>query len=145
MSRDPYAGGRQVLSDLTAPKRRRVCLPLSLLERAVHAAARGSVSRLASGRIHGLWRTRASTDLLYSLVAPDSVEGTQCVKAEGSRTTCPRQLFAEESSVDVASTVDGDRGTADVTWLWVLSQTARTGLVAVRSEEAGSAPFRLRL
>ena len=61
------------------------------------------------------------------------------------RTTCPRQLFAEESSVAVSSTVDGDRGIADATSLQVLSQTAGTGLVAVRSKEAGSVPFWLRL
>ena len=93
----------------------------------------------------GLWRTHASTALLYSLVAPDSAEGAQCGKFEGSRATCPRQLFTEEGSVAVSSTVGGDRGIADVTSLSVQSQTARTGWVAVRSEEAGSVPFRLRL
>lgn len=77
-------------------------------------------SWLASGRIHGLWRTSASTALLYSLVAPDFVGDTRCVKAEGSRTICLRQLFAEEGGVAVASSADGDRGIADVPSLSVL-------------------------
>jgi hypothetical protein len=38
---------------------------------------------------------------------PDPVEGTQCVKAERSRTTCPRRLSAEEINVAVASTING--------------------------------------
>jgi hypothetical protein len=60
-----------------------------------------SVPWLASGRIHGLWRTHASTALLYSLVGPDSAEGAQYGKSEGSRATCPRELFTEEGGVVV--------------------------------------------
>jgi hypothetical protein len=134
-------GGAKAEAGLSSPR---------YLERPVRAVARGSQtfeSRTEPAdrrRRVGPWGTgfpgwRAGEFTAYG------VRMRQCVKSEGSRATCPRQLFTEEGGVEFSSTVGGDRGIADVTSLSVHSQTARTGWVEVRSEEAGSAPFRLRL